>query len=331
MTLDPFVVPDVTTYDHLGNGFPNLGKSSTLGTRRWDPQGNPDLDQYSNLEEWTNGTDPNRHDGGTDFRLIGRWQFNEQSGTTFHDDSSAARDGSLNGNVQWRTDPGERKYVEFADNQAGASIPASDLILGENDADFTVAFWFKLLGQNTGNWREFIRKSNNDYQRTFALWLWPHSSQIHARISGAVDWDLGIWDSNSHLALSESSRVAYVKRGNRLELYVNGSLDKSEVLSEPIIGIDGPITIGESLYQGVHAGYGHLAIYDAALSAQDIASLQIVANTDPITTVSPTSRSWSSEPTATTPIPITTATRMAPTPTLSIKVSLLPSALVTGV
>ncbi len=281
VTPDAFIVPDVTTYDYDGNGLPDLWEIQHFGDRGIDPNGNPDFDQYSSQEEWTNSTDPNHYDGGPDFRLLGRWQFDEGFGNTFQDEASNPHPGTLHGNYQWRTDPDERRYIEFSDNQAGATIEAPDLVLGDDGADFTVTFWFKLLGHNTGLWREMVRKSGSDWQRTFALWLSPHTSQIHARISGVTNSNLGIWQSANHLAFSEWSHVAYVKRSDRLELYVNGMFDSSEVFTEPIVGNNGPITIGKAFYEGIHAGYDDLRIYNAALSPEEIATLQIVADADP--------------------------------------------------
>ena len=170
VTPDAFIVPDVTTYDYDGNGLPDLWEIQHFGDRGVDPNGNPDFDRYSNQEEWTNGTDPNHHDGGADFRLLGRWQFNEGFGNAFQDEASNPHSGTLHGNYQWRTDPDERRYIEFSDKFAGATIEAPDL-----SSAITTPTLPSPSGSSPptqyGFWRDIVRKSGTDSQRTFALWL----------------------------------------------------------------------------------------------------------------------------------------------------------------
>ncbi len=233
-----------------------------------------DSDGLSNEREFEIGSDPTDPASGLNAALIGRWEFNEGSGSTVADSSGGGHPGTLSPTVAWNAETSGQQYLETTNNTSAITIPANDLIVGQDDSDFTVAFWVKLKVAPTGDWRQLIRKGTVDTDRTFALWLIPNTNRIHARISGISDPNMGIPSSSASLPIGQWSHVAYVKDGSKLRLFINGVQDSEADLPHPVIGNDGSIVIGRQIHYPALAAYDDLEIYETALSGAEINALQ---------------------------------------------------------
>lgn len=265
---DPNVDPDA---DPDGDGLTNL-EEFHAGT---DPnQADSDGDGISDGRELEIGSDPNDPESGLNAALLGRWKFNDGSGTSIVDATASARHGTLGGGYEWHTKDQGRNYLQFTDAAGMAEIPGSDFEVGADDSDFSVAFWVRLEEPVSNVFRTLIHKGNDNFQRTFALWLIPNTTRIHFRISGGNDTSMG-GNSIGSLEIGDWTHVAYVKEGAALKLYIDGVLDNTAPLAEPVVANAAPIRIGHNLiHEASMASFDDFQIYGVALSAQEIAQLQ---------------------------------------------------------
>ncbi len=270
--------PDGDDFD--GDGVTNLAEvmQDTSPFSNLDADGDG-LSDDRELQIGSDGTDPA---SGLDSRLVGHWPFNETTGNTFADGSPVGRNGTLTPAYRWSSNFTGRQYLEFIDNNAAATIPASDLLIGADNADFTIAFWVRPEQGPNNQWRQLIRKGDidNDAHRTFALWLWPDSNRLHARVSGAADWNMGIWNSSSELPVGRWSHVAFVKAENQVILYINGILDSTASLPEPTVANPGALRLGKQIHDGIRAGFDDLRIYDIALTSAEVTAFQLPPSED---------------------------------------------------
>ncbi|MEM6451758.1 MAG: NF038122 family metalloprotease, partial [Cyanobacteria bacterium P01_D01_bin.105] len=156
-------------------------------------------------------------------------------------------------------------------NERAIVDDGSSLQLGENNADFSVAFWVKLETDADGNWRSVLHKGETDQDRTFAMWLRPNDNRIHYRISTTENWNEGS-DSQGELELNQWTHVSYVKSDDQLSLYLDGQLDSSVALQGEVIANDDLLRIGSD---ALNASIDELKLYDRALTTEDLKSLAL--------------------------------------------------------
>jgi hypothetical protein len=209
---------------------------------------------------------------------IAEYRFDECSwnGTNGEviDSSTYANHGYADSGAQTDNDAAINLAASF-DGANRVVVPhASHLSLGNNNADFSVSFWFKLKEDATGDWRSITQKGDAS-ERTFAMWMHPSSNRIHYRISTTAMMNDG-GDSSATIPLNTWTHLAYVKEGNTLHLYIDGALDSSATLSGDTVANDGHLRIGMN-YNGGNPGTAsnidEFKIFDQALSATDVQSI----------------------------------------------------------
>src|SRR5690606_17201671 len=113
---------------------------------------------------------------------VGHWTFDELSGNIAADRSGHGNNGVLSGGPVWDGTFRKRSSLSFDGIDDVVTIPNSpELEVGRADGDFTVACWINLQQSFTGSWRTIMQKGENGATRTFSLYLWPTSNQIHYR------------------------------------------------------------------------------------------------------------------------------------------------------
>ncbi|MFC2177196.1 LamG-like jellyroll fold domain-containing protein [Actinomycetota bacterium] len=156
-------------------------------------------------------------------------------------------------------------HVTIADNAA--------LRPGHNNGDFTVAFWMNLQEGFNGTWRTVTQKGNNSSERTFAMWMRPNDDRLYYRISSDQASSVGD-NSDNPIVVGEWTHLAYVKRGNRLMLYVNGVGNGSTTIPGSVIANDGDIYIGDSPWSsGTAMIVDDYRIYSHGMGADHVAAL----------------------------------------------------------
>ena len=146
------------------------------------------------------------------------------------------------------------------------TLDDSKLELGRNNSDFTVAFWIKLTDNDVHDWRNLTHRGATDAERTFAIWLRPDSNHLHFRITTFANANDG-GDSAGELKVDQWTHIAYVKRGMKLVLYLDGKKDTEVDLSGAVMFNNAPIYIGKDpWYRGPAALYDDYRIYTRALT-----------------------------------------------------------------
>ena len=147
------------------------------------------------------------------------------------------------------------------------------LDVGDNNADYTVNFWLNPRSITSG-WSNIIHKGSINFERTFAAWFRPGSSQIHHRVSTTTSSNEG-HDTTAVLGLDAWTMVTLVKQGNQLMTYFNGALAKQTTLSGSSISNNGPLYIGDDpWYSGIDALMDELTIFGSALSTTEIQDIR---------------------------------------------------------
>lgn len=212
--------------------------------------------------------------------LVGYWRFEDGSGSLLAVDSSGnGNTGTLNnmdGNTAW-TNGRVGGGIAFDGINDFINVPnAPSLEVGRNGADFSVAFWINLGQGFTGAWRNFLHKGATDAERTFAIWMSFESNRLHYRISTTAGFNEG-GDSAAAISVGSWTHIAYVKSGNTLRLYINGSANATANLTGTVISNTGPLRIGKDpWYPGVLSTFDDLRIYNRALSSTEITRLSNV-------------------------------------------------------
>jgi hypothetical protein len=156
---------------------------------------------------------------------IGRWKFDEGSGTLAADSSGKGRKGTLYNGTQWVTGK-SGKAVKFDGSNDYIQIANADTLA--NVTDFTVDFWV-----NPSVWKT---KENLAYNGLFKIYHrgdWAGDCvyfmvKINStQASGDSSW--GGWAavrSVQELEAGTWSHLTCVKSGNNLVLYINGVKDR---------------------------------------------------------------------------------------------------------
>lgn len=157
----------------------------------------------------------------------------------------------------------------------GIAIPHAPAInMGEANGDFTGAFWFYLEEGSNGNWRQVMAKGGSGYERLFFLQLRPDNNRMEFRITTTTGYNLG-GETTSEIPLNQWVHLAYVKSGNSLALYLNGTLNRMVSLTGTVVPNTGALTIGSR--SGASLGIGRfddVVVYKRALTVNEINALK---------------------------------------------------------
>ncbi|MGK0189877.1 MAG: putative repeat protein (TIGR03806 family) [Verrucomicrobiales bacterium] len=207
--------------------------------------------------------------------LVMHLRFDEASGTTTADSSGNGHAGQLlNGVNRIAGRVGQAVLFDGVDDYV--FVPgATDLRLGDGNADFTIAFWMDLKADAPGDWRVIMQKGADWNQRTLSLFLHPDSNRAHYRVSTTTQWNNG-GDGDLSWPVNTWTHVACTKVGNVLTLYIDGAVDTSEALAEPVIANDGGFYFGSSPWTtGTNVALDEVRVYNRTLSASEILTLAI--------------------------------------------------------
>jgi YVTN family beta-propeller protein len=207
------------------------------------------------------------------------WPFDETSGATTPAVRLSNADGILLNGVNRLVSGKRGGAMQFDGMNDYIEIPSQTALeVGNNNADYSITFWFRLEQSFTGSWRNVIHKGNVDADRTFAMWLWPDSNTLHCRASTTANANEGM-NSSTQIPLNTWTHISLVKSGYLYSLYLNGSLDAQVTLSANTVSNTGPIRLGKDPWNaGTQCSLDEFAIYRRALTAPELASQANPAN-----------------------------------------------------
>ncbi|MEM7383533.1 MAG: PQQ-dependent sugar dehydrogenase [Verrucomicrobiota bacterium] len=201
--------------------------------------------------------------------LVAHFKFDEGSGLTAADAKNNVSPGILEEGAEWtvgRTGGG----LSFGENESYLRIPHHELLaLGEDEGDFTAAFWMQLRGDSNGVGRTVLKKAERSSDRFFDLQLRSTDNRIHYR---AISSD-GKKSANgsSQIPLNDWAHVAYMKDGGRIGIFINGSEEGSFDLEGELVTNDGPFYLGGDPWRnGAVCRVDDLKIFNRALTRMEL-------------------------------------------------------------
>ncbi|MEM1293739.1 MAG: LamG-like jellyroll fold domain-containing protein [Verrucomicrobiota bacterium] len=208
--------------------------------------------------------------------------FEEGTGTLANDSSGNGNSGTLLGDSGWAAGYEGGGLQTTGNSGSQLEIPHSPGIhLGENDGDFTVAFWMRLDQDATGSWRGLAGKGTSGNSRAFGLFLRPDRNQLLYSVS-TVQGPKESGNADGLLSVGVWTHLALVKEGSSVRLYLDGEEDSSKVLSSASIGNLQDFFLGRAPGSAAPtaASFDSLLIYDRALSASEVAQAKAVGQSE---------------------------------------------------
>lgn len=213
------------------------------------------------------------------YGLIGHWRLDEVAGATVVTDETVfGQDG------EYLETPALEEESPYPSNAVRTAVrfepgdyvqvpAANHLEVGNQNADFSVAYWLQNHRESSGQWREVVKKHSSGHRRTFAMWLYPHDERMYFPISttnyfsegaySVTEFDVGVW-----------RHVAYVKEGSQLKLYVDGVLDATRTLNGSTVSNNGAIRFGvRSTSWRSDVSIDDFRLYSRALNDWEVAEL----------------------------------------------------------
>lgn len=153
--------------------------------------------------------------------------------------------------------------------------------------EFTYSYWMYIGSWNYryGEFKNIFYKGDSENPESGfapAMWLYPKTNSLHARISTYADPNAGC-DINN-IPLQKWVHVAYILNNRTVDIYIDGKLERSCVLRSPPKLNNGPIEIssdstagtGESGVKNYAGFYGQLSkfnYYNKALTPVEVSEL----------------------------------------------------------
>jgi hypothetical protein len=217
-------------------------------------------------------------DGEIQNGLVGRWGFDEGTGTVTYDESGNGNNGTLVGGPVWEsTSTCKISYcLGFNGLSTYVDVGTSTLFHFGADQPFTITLWFlksgtggtrpRLISKRTGNiWYEiYLNDPNSNYIQ--ASVSYNYSSGIYTNI-GQVPVNLNQWYF-----------VAFVRdtTAGNVYLYVNGQLQASSTdatINYPVDDINAPLETSYTTGSILNGLEDDIRVYDRALTASEIDQL----------------------------------------------------------
>ncbi|MCX6340631.1 MAG: carboxypeptidase regulatory-like domain-containing protein [Candidatus Aureabacteria bacterium] len=249
-----------------------------------DAAEDPDLDGYSNLEEYLGGTDPHNPDNYP-IGVMGYWPFNEGIGSIAADVSSFGNDGMITG-ATW-TDGINGKALLF--DEANEYVDIADANTLDIKGAMTLEAWIKPDQIVSGG--VIMNKPHTACVAPYTLY------GLALDDTGHVCFETGGQPDVCTTAAVQPNEWAYIAGtydGAVKCIYLNGKLDNSANASGAIVTNDMPVRIGQNpagacqeTFRGV---VDEARISNEALSAAEIADRynQFAYTPTPTPTVTPT-------------------------------------------
>jgi hypothetical protein len=206
--------------------------------------------------------------------LVGYWNFDEGSGTIAYDSSGNNNHGTLNNGPIWVNGKfGKALSFDGVDDYVQISQSSSLDVTSQ----VTVEAWVypNAYVDSTGMTGAIISRTHLSGGHIYMLSIYPDSHKASYSVN-PIPWE---HSSDADLPLNTWTHLAMTYDGVYVRLYMNGALDSSYPLSEPIQTTSNWLAFG-CIPCGPHGGVGTYAyfngmiddvrIYNRALSQQEI-------------------------------------------------------------
>ncbi|MFT3766197.1 MAG: DNRLRE domain-containing protein [Minicystis sp.] len=272
---DPNVL-DGCIVDVAGSGDPSYagaGLGVAPPTLVLDFDGDGLLDSQDNCPTVPNADQADTDDDGlgdvcdpNPLGLVAWYRLDEGKGTAIKDSSVNALHGTTS--AAW-TMGKNGTALRFDGSTMAAVTSQAALTYGEGNADFTVEYWVRRNPTAATGPLAVLHHGNTDASRTSAAWVDPSTGAISASVTTSAAPEELL--SGPAVAAGQWVFVADVKRGNVHELYVDGALAASAVLTGASVGGPAALYLGKDPWHGgLRGALDEVRIYSRALSAAEI-------------------------------------------------------------
>ena len=217
--------------------------------------------------------------------LVGYWPFNGNA----NDESGNGNNGTVNEAVLTSDRNG---YTNSAYSYDGLNdyiqVPHSSSI--SITGDITMSAWVKTNGSNGQNYQTIISKRETYWTTEYGTALSYHNSVIHntkflsARALGMGNQEQG-WSSTPYIYNAWEHWVVTISN-SQMKIYKNGILDQIQAFSLIPVNQNGPLLFGKNTLadntnsEQFNGDIDDIAIYNRALTDQEVTNLYNSANTN---------------------------------------------------
>ncbi len=149
------------------------------------------------------------------------------------------------------------------------SVLDGSVYLGANGDPATFSVWI-LIKATVSDWGSIFHYGPNNGVRTPAIWLTPNNTAVHFRWGSTGSSNGGV-DTRA-LGTGSWVHIAGTAVGNQMNVYIDGSLDRSVTLSGDRLGGTVPLYVADPWYAAANAEIAHLRHYCRVQSPADIAA-----------------------------------------------------------
>ncbi len=221
--------------------------------------------------------------------LVGWWKLDETSGTTAVDSSGNGNSGRVTGGSDSDWSAGKlknaRKFNGVA-NSAGDYIDCGNSALHQQTSYFSITAWY-LCSSGTTNDTHLVYKQRSTGTANGAFWGYTLRTDDSGSQVSRLQFQVGNGTTSYDLysvsnALSSGNgiwnHVAGVFNNGNIQIYINGSLGNSAVISAPksisYVGMDNLCLGGNTgTIREINGKLDDVRFYNKALSAQEIISI----------------------------------------------------------
>jgi hypothetical protein len=200
---------------------------------------------------------------------VGKWDFNQTSGTTITDSSIFGNDGALTGTASWTTRCNGTGVFDF--DGSTKYVTVSNAAQLQPWGALTIAGWIRGDSWGSGSDVDTIARKGDATPNNYALSI--ADGKVELLLD---DSDTAGVRGNTTLSTGAWYHVAATWDGSTAKIYVNGVLDNTPVSRTAMLGTD-----TRALYLGGRMGstdmfngqIQNVAVYNRALSQAEIARL----------------------------------------------------------
>jgi prepilin-type N-terminal cleavage/methylation domain-containing protein len=210
--------------------------------------------------------------------VVGRWNFNEESGSTIYDSSGWNKNGTLAGsplpvrrcanlNVDY-TPSGQGCSLEFDGIESYVNYGASPMLYG---SALSISVW---AYPKTSRWIGFLRQHASPQ----GIWIDQYTNAgFKVTINDSANSDNILWTpSDQRMIINQWNHVVFTFNNGIFKYYLNGKLSYTKTMGDTSILSGGSFLLGQggrtSLNERFEGLFDEVSIYHTALTASQIQS-----------------------------------------------------------
>jgi len=205
------------------------------------------------------------------------FSFDGTTGDTVKDLTGNGNDGTLKDGAKITADGQSGDALEIDGVNAVMEVESTKAL--EQYQDNTYIWWMKFTKGSDGSWRQIVAKKAPGSDRSPGVWINPSGTGIHYRYNaGNMGFGrIGPGGENNNFDLDKWYHIGCVKEGNNLKMYIDGKEEGSADVPEEHAQGTEKLYVGKTGYAPAWFIIDDLAVYDHALTADQVQRSMVVA------------------------------------------------------